>query len=380
VGRLALALLLAAIIAPPTAAAETVVGNPGPITISLNHVKTSVGGSLLALDQPASLIVGPVAVASSGRSTWPAALLTMHLTEPVSGFITTLAPYSGTLQLEVTAESDLDVTIDPTAGTISASVALAAHATFSGTYTTTIASGAIDCSADGSIALALHASGYDPATGTAHLVDDSYAVSLSPACTVNPMPFFNIVGIVEGLIAQAAGLPAAPGASQMALDVTIAPAPRAPVGAGIRSVTIVGTPVVGHSLTCAAGGVTGLPGAVITYRWRRDGKALQATARTYPLRREDAGHRLACTATASNGVGFPAARDSPSTLVPARCVVPAVAGLTLADATTRLQRAGCSVATHVVHVGGRKGRVVRSRPAKGRRLANGARVLIDVRR
>jgi hypothetical protein len=201
-----------------------------------------------------------------------------------------------------------------------------------------------------------------------------------PTCASTPS-FAAILPLVQDALNAQIGLPATPGTSRLALDVVVSPPPKAPLAPALMSTTVDGPPLVGRALTCVVHGLVGVPTATVAYDWSRDGIAVAgAHGRTLTLGKHDAGHRLACTATASNASGPSASRSSSERSIPARCVVPAVAGLTLADATTRLQRAGCAVATHVVHVGGRKGRVVRSRPAKGRRLANGARVVLDVRR
>src|SRR5207237_3307560 len=72
---------------------------------------------------------------------------------------------------------------------------------------------------------------------------------------------------------------------------------------------VLGTPAVGQTLTCSPGAWSGSPSPAFTYQWLRDqGQPNEAaielaTASTYTVVTEDAGHSLACEVTATNGRG-----------------------------------------------------------------------------
>jgi hypothetical protein len=70
--------------------------------------------------------------------------------------------------------------------------------------------------------------------------------------------------------------------------------------------TVTGTRKVGASLTCRTSGFTGRP-TKLTYMWQRQGgrKVVNVSrARTYTVRRADAGHPLVCAVEASNDGGI----------------------------------------------------------------------------
>jgi hypothetical protein len=72
---------------------------------------------------------------------------------------------------------------------------------------------------------------------------------------------------------------------------------------------VLGTPAVGQTLACSPGSWSGTPPPAFTYQWLRDqGRPNEApielaTASTYTVVAEDAGHSLACEVTATNGAG-----------------------------------------------------------------------------
>ena len=69
---------------------------------------------------------------------------------------------------------------------------------------------------------------------------------------------------------------------------------------------VTGTRAVGAKLTCRTSGFTGRP-SKLEYVWQRQGgrKVVNAShARTYRVRKTDAGHPLVCSVTASNDGGI----------------------------------------------------------------------------
>ncbi len=100
---------------------------------------------------------------------------------------------------------------------------------------------------------------------------------------------------------------------------------------GIGSVSIVGTPEVGATLTASATSVTGHPTPTLTYSWESapDGTStfapLGVTTATFTPRALDVGTTIRVVTTASNGVGSPAVLTSGATS-------PVVAGSTDAPA------------------------------------------------
>ena len=64
--------------------------------------------------------------------------------------------------------------------------------------------------------------------------------------------------------------------------------------------------LTGATLSCTMGNWTGEPTSY-AYAWHSDGVANGATAATYPIQPEDAGHALACVVTATNALGSTAA-------------------------------------------------------------------------
>jgi hypothetical protein len=139
---------------------------------------------------------------------------------------------------------------------------------------------------------------------------------------------------------------------------------------------LAGFPIVGLRLTC-----TTFSGATATgYAWKRGTRTVRGrTARTYLVGRSDLGKRLACTA-----VGRAGTLSTTATLrltVPSRCVVPSVRGLTSAAAKTRLGNAGCRTRSiKVAGTGAAPGLALGTSPARGAKLANGARITIRIRR
>lgn len=81
--------------------------------------------------------------------------------------------------------------------------------------------------------------------------------------------------------------------------------------------TISGTPAVGQTLTCTPGSFSGAPAPAVAIAWLRDGQAIAAqSGTTYGVVAGDAGHALACRATATN-TGGSASSTSQSLSVPA---------------------------------------------------------------
>jgi secreted trypsin-like serine protease len=85
----------------------------------------------------------------------------------------------------------------------------------------------------------------------------------------------------------------------------LAPSPTwAPLTADPAKVT--GTKAVGHKLTCRTSGFTGRP-TKLEYTWQRQGgrKPVNVShAKTYTVRKADAGHPLVCAVSASNDGGI----------------------------------------------------------------------------
>lgn len=68
---------------------------------------------------------------------------------------------------------------------------------------------------------------------------------------------------------------------------------------------------VGETLECNRGTWTGTPAPTYTYRWLREGAAIEsATATTYTVRSEDQGFSLACSVTAANSAGSASKQSS----------------------------------------------------------------------
>jgi hypothetical protein len=84
---------------------------------------------------------------------------------------------------------------------------------------------------------------------------------------------------------------------------------------------ILGTPAVGHTLTCESGTWTGVPVPTYSYLWVRDQgmpgeEAIgAANTSTYVARAEDRGHSLSCVVTAANSEGS-ASQSSERVVVP----------------------------------------------------------------
>jgi GH25 family lysozyme M1 (1,4-beta-N-acetylmuramidase) len=75
------------------------------------------------------------------------------------------------------------------------------------------------------------------------------------------------------------------------------------VPANMSSPRISGTPAVGRTLACSEGSWTNFPGS-FGYRWLRDGAVIAtATSSAHTVTTADAGHRLSCRVTATNGAG-----------------------------------------------------------------------------
>jgi hypothetical protein len=72
----------------------------------------------------------------------------------------------------------------------------------------------------------------------------------------------------------------------------------------------------------------------------------------------------------------------PPPFVPPKCVVPNVVGKRLAPAKTKVRAVHCRVGrvTYTTSTKRRKGRVVKERPAAGKRLANGTKVSLWIGR
>jgi hypothetical protein len=78
-----------------------------------------------------------------------------------------------------------------------------------------------------------------------------------------------------------------------------------------------GTPRVGRRLTCGVTGFTSRPTRV-SYSWQRQGGRRVKNvghAKTYKLRKADAGHPIVCSIVASNDGGFSAAPYGPKSTV-----------------------------------------------------------------
>jgi hypothetical protein len=97
-----------------------------------------------------------------------------------------------------------------------------------------------------------------------------------------------------------------------------------------------GKPVAGETLSCSTGTWSGSPAPAFTYQWVRDPGGEEttigaATASSYQVTSEDAGHALACRVTATNGAGSAARLSSNSLRVagakPENTVAPQVLGV-----------------------------------------------------
>jgi hypothetical protein len=94
--------------------------------------------------------------------------------------------------------------------------------------------------------------------------------------------------------------------------------------------SISGTPIVGDTVTCAAGAWEGEPAPIFTYRWLHEGLPIAgASGETYVIQQSDAGEYLECEVTASNS-GERRTAVSEETLVdaikPANVTPPAISG------------------------------------------------------
>ena len=165
---------------------------------------------------------------------------------------------------------------------------------------------------------------------------------------------------------------AAGNATESTRSITVAPPP--PVVD--QAARVVGSPIVGTRVSCPAG-VSNAPSSKVT--WLRGTKVIATTA-TYRLAKADLGKRIRCVVTATGPSGS-VTTTSPSRTIPARCVVPATRGLTVAVARGRLADRGCR--SRVVRVSGTgvaRGRVLGSVPDRRTSVANGATITLRVRR
>jgi hypothetical protein len=77
--------------------------------------------------------------------------------------------------------------------------------------------------------------------------------------------------------------------------------------------SVTGNPDSGELLTCNVGTWSGA--STFTYSWRRDGQVTAATATTYLVDEQDAGHTLACVVVASNSAGESDPATSPAVTI-----------------------------------------------------------------
>lgn len=127
----------------------------------------------------------------------------------------------------------------------------------------------------------------------------------------------------------------------------------------VDAVAVSGTAAVGSTLTCSPTITDGEGEASVTYVWKRDGTTLGgATAATYAAVTGDAGHALACAATATNVTGSSSKTSEAVTIAtppvtppveppvtpPAQeCVVPQLWGLRVRRAIAALKAANCEI-------------------------------------
>lgn len=140
-----------------------------------------------------------------------------------------------------------------------------------------------------------------------------------------------------------------------------------------------GTLRTGQKLTCAPGTFT--DATSFAFAWLRNGAPVaRATAATYTLTATDAGKALQCRVTATGPGGTVAVESAPA--VPAKaCIVPSLAGRTLAAARKRLTAANCALGKVTKRKSSKKpGVVLSSSPAKGKNLAAGARIALTIAR
>lgn len=80
---------------------------------------------------------------------------------------------------------------------------------------------------------------------------------------------------------------------------------------------ITGTAVVGQTLTCDGGTVTGTGPITKTYQWYRGATLIGgATNSTYTLVQADAGQDIKCTVTATNSAGSASADSNTLAIMP----------------------------------------------------------------
>jgi DNA-binding beta-propeller fold protein YncE len=94
--------------------------------------------------------------------------------------------------------------------------------------------------------------------------------------------------------------------------------------------SISGTPVAGHTLTCAKGTWTGSAPITYAYRWLRNNVAIiGATSSTYVVKSADIGKQLKCRVTASNGGGSTMALSAAKLIKtpPKNTVAPKITGI-----------------------------------------------------
>jgi len=100
------------------------------------------------------------------------------------------------------------------------------------------------------------------------------------------------------------------GGSANATSVATAAVTRPPALG--NSVDIVGSAVVGQTLSTNIGAVYGYPTPTLSYEWRADGVVV-GTNSTYTILVDDHGKSIIVTVTATNGIGSPASKASTAT-------------------------------------------------------------------
>jgi hypothetical protein len=411
------------------------VGDPGTrsVTIDSSQVLTQ----LFVSDPFGPSAPFPVDVAGDGTFSLPAGMLswqgdvlvpTQTLQQTVSCATFTITTQSFTQSVSLAADGDATGVLDPatdvvqvdldgtlTAGDVAIPFSFDVTGCLTSHDTATLACSFdsvpthIDLDGDGN-------HGTDVGAGILALSDPSVGSPLTPTCSGGGVlgdSLALLVDLIDALYAD--GLTGA-----LTLDATMTPGAHSPAAPRFGAApSLTGSPEVGALLTCTPGSLTGVPDPLVTFSWLRNGAPITgSTASTYTVQPIDAEQSIACAVHAVNdsgsddklsnalviaepaasgggsgadggapaapeGSGTPAGTQPPApAAASARCVVPELRGLKLRKAKRKLRKAHCRAGKvrKVRSKKAKKGRVIKTKPAAGKRKPAGTRVKLIVAR
>lgn len=381
---------------PAAHAAVPVVGDPGSSTITITDEDAEIGGVWGIDHTTPPTPIGPVEIADSGSFIWPEDDLTIPLAgaipdQEIASIPLTydLSIANGVMNGEFFTTADKVAVVNPVTHVLSVDVLSGfrgtATAEFTGHLLGAPVAGTASCTWPTSITTlnlttaAIHAAPYDPLTGAFKMSDPSVAVTSTPSCDYTGLnqDFRNIA---DAFLLDKIGFPSDFG--RLDISGTFSPAPQPTTIGEITDRPVVTGPMrEGQTLTCQATSA-GLPAPTISYMWQRDLATISgAISSSYLVSAADAGHSLRCGAAATNVVGSGGMEMSLERSVPARCVVPRVAGLRKSRARARIIAGNCRVGRiRRVESPRPRGVVIKTRPRAGTAHPAGHRITLVIAR